>query len=460
MTTAIREAVAADIDRFVTAAVDAWGVPGQVLGLVETAARDTANRIGQALIQHVLQVPAGSGPGPTSCNEGHRARMVGTRPVTVRTALGPVRLERAWYHCSSCRTGQAPTDTFYGISTSATTPGYDKILALTGTEQPYRASAGLIAELTGIDLACASSVGRTTRRVGTRARTRLDAETDAIRAGTLVPIPPPDPAPGICYVLIDGTGAPMVPKETEDRKGKSPDGRSHTREVKIGCLFTQTGTSHNGQPVRDDDSVSYLSTFEPADAFARQLKTEYHRRRFDRIRQPIIIGDGAKWIWGIAERLFPEATHIVDYWHAREHVHDLVKIFDHILTDPADFTRHLIDLLDQGNIDAITAQVDTLKLGHYNGKLGEKTSKALDYFTGNAHRMQYHHYREQGWFIGSGPVEAACKTIVAQRAKQAGMRWTLAGLDPLLTLRTLTRSGRGQLIWDKDLSQTERTPAA
>lgn len=114
----------------------------------------------------------------------------------------------------------------------------------------------------------------------------------------------------------------------------------------------------------------------------------------------------------------------------------------------------MIGHLDHGDIAAIAAAVDALKLDDYKGKLGVKTRKALKYFTGNTRRMQYHHYRAKGWFIGSGPVEAACKTIVGQRAKQAGMRWTIPGLDPVLTIRALTRSNRDHLVWEHDLSQT------
>lgn len=334
--------------------------------------------------------------------------------------------------------------------------GYDKILALADAEHPFRASASLISELTGIRLASPSAVARTTGRVGAAARDRADAETAAITAGALVPLVT-GPVPDIGHVLIDGTGAPMVPKETTGRPGKHPDGRARTREVKIGCLFTQTQATPGGEPIRVEGSASYLATFEPADGFADQLRDEHRRRGFERIRQPIVIGDGAKWIWGVAERLFPEATHIVDYWHACEHVHDLVKLLDHILTDPKAFTHQLIDHLNNGDIDAIIAAVAALKLDSYKGSLGERTREALDYFTSNAHRMQYHHYRANGWFIGSGPVEAACKTIVAARAKQAGMRWTTTGLDPVLTRRTLTRSGRNHTIWGHDPSQT---PAA
>lgn len=445
-----------DIDRFVSAAAQAWGVPGHVLGLVEAAARDAANRIGQALIQHVLQVPDAHESSPVTCGQGHRARMAGVRARTIRTALGTVILERCWWHCSACHAGFAPVEDRYGISPAGTSPGYDRILALAGTEQSYRAASSLITELSGIRLAPPTAVARTTGRVGRAARDRADAETAAIRAGTLVPLIT-GPVPDIGYVLIDGTGAPMVPRETVGRPGKYPDGRARTREVKIGCLFTQAEAIPGIEPVRVEGSGSYIATFEPVDGFADRLKAEHRRRGFDRIRQPIVIGDGAKWIWGVAERLFPEAAHIVDYWHACEHVHDLVKLFDHILSDPKAFTHQLIDHLNHGDIDAILAEVAALKLDGYKGKLAERTRKALDYFTSNGHRMQYHHYRANGWFIGSGPVEAACKVIVAARAKQAGMRWTTTGLDPVLTLRTLTRSGRDHTIWGNDLSQT--TPA-
>jgi hypothetical protein len=457
--TAVSEAVSAEIARFVTDAAVAWQVPGQVLALVEAAARDTANRIGQALIQHALQVPAGRAPEPVPCQEGHRVRRVGVRTRTIRTALGPVSLERAWWHCSTCHAGFAPLEARYGIGPAGTSPGFDKVLALAGTEHPYRASASLITELTGIVLASASEVARTTRRVGVAARDRANAETAAIKTGAVVPLMP-GPAPDVGYLLIDGTGAPMVPRETEGRPGKYPDGRARTREVKIGCLFTQATATPGGEPARDPGSVSYLATFADAAGFADQLSDEHRRRGFDRIRQPIVIGDGAKWIWSIAERLFPEATHIVDYWHACEHVHDLVKIFDHLLADPKAFTHQLIDHLDHGDITGIINQVNTLHLDHYKGTLAERTHKALDYFTSNSHRMQYHHYRAHGWFIGSGPVEAACKAIVAARAKQAGMRWTTAGLDPVLTLRTLTRSDRHHTIWGNDPSQTTPSDAA
>jgi hypothetical protein len=131
----------------------------------------------------------------------------------------------------------------------------------------------------------------------------------------------------------------MLPSECADRRGKDPtkhQGRAGTREVKIGCFFTQTSRDPDtGDPIQDPGSASYISTFEAAATFAVHVKAEYHRRGFDQIRQPIVLGDGAKWIWTIAGERLPHATQIVDYFHAREHLADPTKALTGVLTDPA-----------------------------------------------------------------------------------------------------------------------------
>src|SRR5699024_4318419 len=223
------------------------------------------------------------------------------------------------------------------------------------------------------------------------------------------------------------------------------------REVKIGCLFTQTGRDPaTGDPVQDPDSASYISTFEPAASFGALAKAEYRRRGFDQIRQPIVLGDGAKWIWNIADQRFPAATQIVDYFHAREHLADLTKILTGVLTDqhldPVAFERTLVDHLDLGNTTAIAAAVEALGLPTQAPDLVKPAATEVGYFTGNHHRMQYADFRANGYYIGSGPVESACNTIVKQRAKRAGMHWTIDGLDPILAIRTLRQSHRDHTL--------------
>ena len=197
--------------------------------------------------------------------------------------------------------------------------------------------------------------------------------------------------------------------------------------------------------MQDEGSASYISTFDPAASFAKQAKAEYYRRGFDQVRQPVVLGDGAKWIWNIANEHFPTATQIVDYFHAVEHITDLVKILTPILTDPPGFTQILIDYLDLGQTGLIAQAVTDLTKNLPD--LHKLAMVEVGYFTGNHNRMQYAEFRANGYFIGSGAVEAACNTIVKQRAKRAGMHWTIKGLDPILAIRTLRQSKRDHEIW-------------
>jgi hypothetical protein len=160
-----------------------------------------------------------------------------------------------------------------------------------------------------------------------------------------------------------------------------------------------------------------------------------------------VLGDGAKWIWGIANQQLPAATQIVDYYHAREHLSALVKLLTPVLTGPAGFEKNLVDALDLGDTEMIAAAVNNLDLPNTAPDLAKPAMVEVGYFTTNHHRMQYADYLAAGYFIGSGPVESACNTIVKQRAKRAGMHWTIQGLDPILAIRTLHQSGRDHELW-------------
>ena len=420
-----------------------------VLEAIERAAQHTAAQIGLAAVTGVVDWAGAEAPARTGCPDaGHPARLVARRIKTVRTLLGGIEMVRGYYHCRTCKHGFAPLDAHLGVVGTSLSPGLARACALAGAEMPYDTSRRFIATVTGLDLASTSTLARTTRAHGARARDLIAAE----HAAATGPVPVPGVSvegPQICYVVMDGTGAPMLPSECTGRAGKDPtknDGRAGTREVKIGCLFTQTDTDPDtGDAIQDPDSASYVSTFEPAPTFGAHAKAEYRRRGFDQIRQPIVLGDGAKWIWGIADQHFPAATQIVDYFHAREHLAALTRLLTPILTDPVAFEQTLIDHLDLGDTTAIAAAVAALDLPSRAPGLAGPAATEVGYFTGNHHRMQYAGFRANGYYIGS--VEAACNTIVKQRAKRAGMHWTIRGLDPVLALRTLHQSGRDQILW-------------
>ncbi len=427
---------------------------GGVLEAIERAAQSSAAQIGLAALAGVVDWAGAHTPARICCPAtGHAdtdqtARLVARRTKTVRTLLGSLETTRGYYHCRTCRHGFAPLDARLGITGTSLSPGLARACALAGAEMPYDKSRQFIATVTGLGLASTSTLARTTRAHGARARDLIAAEHTAPGPVSGVGTDGPD----LCYIVLDGTGAPMLPSECADRAGKDPakhpDGRAGTREVKIGCLFTQTHRDpESGDPIQDPGSTTYLSTFEPAADFATQVKAEYHRRGFDQIRQPIVLGDGAKWIWGIAEEQFPQATQIVDYFHAREHLADLTKILTPVLADPPAFEQALVDHLDLGATTAITEAVEALDLPAKTPDLVKPAATEVGYFTANQHRMQYADFRANGYYIGSGHVESACNTIVKQRAKRAGMHWTIHGLDPVLALRTLHQSGRDQILW-------------
>ena len=225
----------------------------------------------------------------------------------------------------------------------------------------------------------------------------------------------------------------MTARETAGRDGKGEDGRARTREVKLGVFFTQDKLDKDGYPVRDRASASIIATFEPAATFGNLVRAEGIRRGADHVRQLTILGDGAAWIWGIATAKFPEATQIVDLYHAREHLHSLTRSLEFMLLDrKEEWLAARLEDLDYGDIDGIEAAVRKYPL---EGVKKDEVDKELGYFLNNAPRMRYHWFRSRGLFVGSGVVEASCKTVVGQRLKQAGMHWTVAGADAIIALR-------------------------
>ncbi len=108
----------------------------------------------------------------------------------------------------------------------------------------------------------------------------------------------------ILYIEMDGTGVPVTGAETAGRKGKA-GGTARTREVKLGCVFTQTSCDDNGRALRDEDSTSYTGAIEDAAAFGRRIWSEALRRGWRRARKKVVIGDGASWIWNLSHEYFP-----------------------------------------------------------------------------------------------------------------------------------------------------------
>jgi hypothetical protein len=416
---------------------------GAALGVLEQAMRAALAAAGARLLEAVLAGEDGYAGPHAECPLGHRAVYAGCRDKTVTTVLGPLRITRAWYHCAQCRHGFAPRDQQLGIAGATASPGLAEMTALAGAEVSFARAAGLLAGLAGITLS-ARTIERSAEASGAAARAAAGDEAAAIVARRIVPLPRPAPVPDMLYVETDGTGVPVRASETAGRPGKGEDGKAGTREVKLARLFTVSALDADGRPVMDPGSSSYTFTFDGKDALADLVKAEYLRRGGEHHRQVVALGDGAAWIWTMAEDLYPHATHIVDIYHAREHLTDLAAHLAFITPDPAQWLDDRSAELDAGDIDAIIEAATAYPLA---GVKATDLERKLGYFRNNAHRMRYQHFRDLGMFIGSGAIEGGIKAIVVQRAKQSGMHWTTEGAADIIALRCQHASGRWDELW-------------
>jgi hypothetical protein len=240
----------------------------------------------------------------------------------------------------------------------------------------------------------------------------------------------------------------VVPRETEGRRGKETTGKAKTREAKVGCVFTQTKQDEQGYPIRDEDSTTYVGAIETAEAFGPRIYAEAVRRGLRQAQKVVVLGDGGPWIWGIAAQYFPWAIEIVDLYHAREHLTNLGKVvYGPTAPQAKPWAATRSEQLDEGDVEAVITSMKRLRPRLQNVR--EEVRKAIDYFQTNKERMRYAKFRSQGFFVGSGVVEAGCKTVIRLRLKQSGMRWTVDHANAIIALRCCQLSGRWEEFWEQ-----------
>ena len=408
--------------------------------------RAALHQAGAAALTQLLQFPE---PAPQQrnipCPCGHQARYRELRSRRILTALGEVELSRPWYLCSRCHNGQFPVDRQLDLEHADFSPGVRRMQAMVGQQAPFDHGREQMKLLAGLEVT-AKSVERTAEAMGADISTREQREiAKAVQLD--LPVTLGEAIPTL-YVQMDGTGVPVVKKETEGRKGKTDGQPAHTREVKLGCVFTQTTWDNDGYAIRDPDSTTYTGAIETAEEFGNRLYLEAGKRGWSRAKNRVVMGDGAEWIWNLADLHFPGAVQIVDLYHAREHLWELArKLYPN---DPVNqqawMKAHQKRLLDKGKIEKLVLSLRTIQSA--NADVVEKICTEADYFERNAERMRYPKFRRQHLFVGSGVIEAGCKTVIAFRLKQSGMFWTVRGANSIIALRCCHLNGRFEDYWE------------
>jgi hypothetical protein len=340
--------------------------------------------------------------------------------------------ERAYYHCEHCHSGFFPTDEEFGIERKQT-PAAAEVISLAGVLEPFAEGAErVLPRLTGLNVS-ASTVQRTTEAVGQNvAECRAAGET----------IGPEHPwdwhrdATGhsVAYVALDATGVRQQGPHAEKAEG---------RMAWVGAVFNPQSPheEHRRQRVWESRYISGLMSLEDLGA---QLRRECQAVGVYQADRAIALTDGGNGLENcltdVLAGMAPEIVFILDFWHASEHLQEFANVY---IGDEkrrhAQVEAWCHRLKHEGG-RSLLRELDSLDLTRASSVVREMHRQLTGYLGNNLHRTDYPQYIDNGWEIGSGKVESACKTVVGQRLKGAGMRWRSNATNALCQFRALYKS--------------------
>jgi len=375
------------------------------------------------------------------CGCGRRMSSQGRRTKELLTVLGQVPFARSLYQCERCSQSRFPEDDRLDIVRTSYSPGVRRLMARAGSQTQFEQAAQDLLCYAGLEVQ-AREIERVAEEVGREVEQWLGQQQS--RLLELAPDGRPTPPKSIpkFYVSFDGTGVPVRAQELAGRRGKQADGSARTREAKLGCIFTQVGVDREGRPQREPDSTTYVGAIESSELFGWRIYAEAVRRGLEQAKEVILLTDGARYNHTIACTHFPQAIHIVDLFHAFEHLNLMAQL----LWGPDTKTPKLWrELLEAGESRSLVRKAGKKLPSATAGR--EAMGKALHYFEENAAQMRYAQFRKKKLFVGSGVVEAGCRTVIGQRLKQSGMRWSVRGANAIIALRCCLMSGRFEDFW-------------
>jgi hypothetical protein len=419
--------------------------PEKDLEAWEGALRAAVLSAGAKILEQLLQgIGSGREHRVIGCQCGARMESRGLKPKEVVTILGPVSYRRSMFQCPVCQSTRYPGDEALDIVETTRSPGLRRMMARAGSHSTFKEGREDLKIYAGIEVSAkdvergAEGVGQQMEAWASQERKEILQTAEPLRSEKTIPL---------LYVSYDGTGVPMTPEELRGRKGKQADGSAKTREAKLGCVYTQTTTDIRGFPVRDPDSTSFVGAIESVEDFGWRIYGEAVRRGLSQAERVVVLADSALWIKNLAQTHFPEAMFIIDLYHARQHVSELCKsLFAGNEKKIRDQRIRWWTDLDGGKVEKIVRQAQACL--PQQGEAKKKAEREIHYLEKNAAYMRYAEFRAQGLFVGSGVVEAGCKTLIGQRLKQSGMEWSVRGANAIISLRCILTSGRFEDYWE------------
>lgn len=363
------------------------------------------------------------------CGCGGQQRFVSYRARRTTTLLGSAPVKRAYYHCEDCGGTYYVGAAELGDASGGKSLGVQEALSSLSAHVPFKEATKKLKELLGI-VTCTSETEKHAEEWGERLEEEWETETEAVFEQEAEVLP--EETPSRLYVALDGCKAKLL---------------DQWREVRIGAVYDTRGQDEEGIDLAGRTTYTGLVKRWYKD-FGRRLYVEAMRRGAGQAEELVVLGDGAPWIWQLAQSHFPHATHIVDWYHTTQHLWAVANAV--YGKDPAAAHRWIQrqeERLRAGHVDrVIQALCGMCAVHRKHAKLLRKEAR---YLRRNRHRMRYDEYRRRGLHIGSGIVESACRHVSNDRLKGAGMRWTQRGAQAILNLRILYLNGRWDAYWNR-----------
>lgn len=237
------------------------------------------------------------------CECGGMARYVRDYEKRVVTLHGERRIVRAYYHCGECGAGFCPIDETLGLDGGCATIAVRSKIARLAALVPFGRCSVELGYLCGIDVSA-----KTVERVAELVGSQIGKKAAKLEAHVLSGLAKePDIAPERLYITVDGAMAPT---------------RDGWRECKVGAVY-EASVDEKGEIVARD--IEHVGTFGDAEAIGDKVYALSFRRGVERCKDQVALGDGGRWIWKQAKEKFPEATQILDFYHAAERLSEIAK---------------------------------------------------------------------------------------------------------------------------------------
>jgi hypothetical protein len=363
--------------------------------------------------------------------------------------LGELTVRRAYYYCHRCGQGLFPWDEAVGLTSKRLTPGAERAVSLAGllTDSFEEAAAKVLPEMAGLRLS-ETMVQRTTETAGARLGAHLDLGK-VLGGPTAWPWHKDAEGKTCAYTSVDATGV---------RQQASGGGPAEGRMPYVGMIYNPVPElpkeSPHAPPPGAKMQARYVAGLYSLDELSAVMRRQAGQVGMNRAERWLALTDGGNGLEPFIQKSFPLVEVVIlDFWHVSDHLGDLARTLHPQDEEKAKEQKgQWCHVLKHEGGAALVKLLEEMLLPERRPALRTKHAEVLGYLKNNVSRTDYPTYLAKGWLIGSGSVESACKTVVAQRLKLAGMRWREKGTDAVCHLRALYKSERSQweLFWRRN----------